>query len=236
MKSTIQNPLVLHHRVDRRCRFSINRDFINFLPILFEQWQSVESYRLNRPAASLVVKLDAGVDCFSWLKVQNIALSKIHVDRVESAFYNIDQDDVELAPLVADGTQAEIAAALASARLDLLPPRLRLPLFALALTTFSIPFELPFFPLLLIVLLAGGRCFDRARISLWDRKRLNVDVLDALAVVLHSFEGFLFGPALMLSMIEGGESIRDATARVAYSSSRSLKADLNREVKVRRGA
>lgn len=241
MKSTIQNPLVLHHRVDRRCRFSINRDFINLLPILFEQWQSVESYRLNRPAASLVVSLDAGIDCFSWLEVQNIALSKIHADRIKSAFYNIDQDkidqeNVELAPLVADGTQAEIAAALASARLDLLPPRLRLPLFALALTTFSIPFELPFFPLLLIVLLAGGRCFDRARISLWDRKRLNVDVLDALAVVLHSFEGFLFGPALMLSMIEGGESIRDATARVAYSSSRSLKADLNREVKVRRGA
>ena len=100
MKSTIQNPLVLHHRVDRRCRFSINRDFINLLPMLFEQWQSVESYRLNRPAASLVVSLDAGVDCFSWLEIQNIALSKIHADRVKSksAFYNIDQDDVELQP------------------------------------------------------------------------------------------------------------------------------------------
>jgi heavy metal translocating P-type ATPase len=226
--------LSLQHWVDRRYRFSVNRDFINLLPLLFEQWQWVESYRLNRAAASLVVSLSAGVGYDSWLRMQNDTLIEIHADKIRSS-YNNDQDKVELV-LVADGTQAEIAASQAITHSKLIPPRLRLPLFALALTTFSLPFELPFFPILLIVLLAGGRCFDRARISLWGRKRLNVDVLDALALVIHSLEGFLFGPALMLSMIEGGESIRDATARAACSSNRSLKADLNREVKVRRGA
>jgi heavy metal translocating P-type ATPase len=226
--------LSLQHWVDRRYRFSVNRDFINVLPLLFEQWQWVESYRLNRAAASLVVSLSAGVGYDSWLRMQNDTLIGIHADKIRSS-YNNDQDKDELV-LVADGTQAEIAASQAITHSKLIPPRLRLPLFALALTTFSLPFELPFFPILLIVLLAGGRCFDRARISLWGRKRLNVDVLDALALVIHSLEGFLFGPALMLSMIEGGESIRDATARAACSSNRSLKADLNREVKVRRGA
>jgi heavy metal translocating P-type ATPase len=234
MISPSLNPLSLQHWVDRRYRFSVNRDFINVLPLLFEQWQRVESYRLNRAAASLVVSLSAGVGYDSWLRMQNDTLIEIHADKIRSS-YNNDQDKDELV-LVADGTQAEIAASQAITHSKLIPPRLRLPLFALALTTFSLPFELPFFPILLIVLLAGGRCFDRARISLWGRKRLNVDVLDALALVIHSLEGFLFGPALMLSMIEGGESIRDATARAACSSNRSLKADLNREVKVRRGA
>jgi heavy metal translocating P-type ATPase len=234
MISPSLNPLSLQHWVDRRYRFSVNRDFINVLPLLFEQWQWVESYRLNRAAASLVVSLSAGVGYDSWLRMQNDTLIEIHADKIRSS-YNNDQDKDELV-LVADGTQAEIAASQAITHSKLIPPRLRLPLFALALTTFSLPFELPFFPILLIVLLAGGRCFDRARISLWGRKRLNVDVLDALALVIHSLEGFLFGPALMLSMIEGGESIRDATARAACSSNRSLKADLNREVKVRRGA
>jgi heavy metal translocating P-type ATPase len=234
MISPSLNPLSLQHWVDRRYRFSVNRDFINVLPLLFEQWQWVESYRLNRAAASLVVSLSAGVGYDSWLRMQNDTLIEIHADKIRSSYIN-DQDKDEFV-LVADGTQAEIAAAQAITHSKLIPPRLRLPLFALALTTFSLPFELPFFPILLIVLLAGGRCFDRARISLWGRKRLNVDVLDALALVIHSLEGFLFGPALMLSMIEGGESIRDATARAACSSNRSLKADLNREVKVRRGA
>ena len=234
MISPSLNPLSLQHWVDRRYRFSVNRDFINLLPLLFEQWQWVESYRLNRAAASLVVSLSAGVGYDSWLRMQNDTLIEIHADKIRSSYIN-DQDKDEFV-LVADGTQAEIAASQAITHSKLIPPRLRLPLFALALTTFSLPFELPFFPILLIVLLAGGRCFDRARISLWGRKRLNVDVLDALALVIHSLEGFLFGPALMLSMIEGGESIRDATARAACSSNRSLKADLNREVKVRRGA
>jgi hypothetical protein len=38
---------------------------------------------------------------------------------------------------------------------------------------------------LVLVLLAGGRCFSRAGTSILQHRRLNVDVLDALAVVLQ---------------------------------------------------
>jgi len=191
----------------------------------------VVCHRLSRWALSLVVTLEEGVDPIDWAAQLDVAAANPVCDPTLSHALTVPGSSGPF-----DETQDEIAAALASSRLDLLPPRLRLPALALAATVVAIPLELPLAPLLVLVLLAGGRCFSRASTSILRHRRLNVDVLDALAVVLHSLEGFLFGPALMLTMIEGGESIRDATARIAHASARSLKADLNRRVSVRRGS
>lgn len=184
--------------------------------------------RLNRWSRSLVITLAQGIDPRTWASQLEARAAVV----AATALQDTRPDGHAPGPL--DDTQDEIAAALASSRLDLLPPRLRLPALALLATLVAIPLELPAAPLLLLVLLAAGRCFGRAGASILQHRRLNVDVLDALAVVLHSLEGFLFGPALMLTMIEGGESIRDATARIAHASARSLKADLSRQVSVRR--
>ena len=221
--------LTLRHRYGQRFRFSIDPGSLNAVAALMATEPHVVGHRLSRWSLSLVVSLEEGVDPTAWASRLSAAANACgtgHPPALTASASNVLLDD----------TQDEIAAALASSRLDLLPPRLRLPVLALAATVVAIPLELPLAPLLLLVLLAGGRCFSRASTSIIRHRHLNVDVLDALAVVLHSIEGFLFGPALMLTMIEGGESIRDATARIAHASARSLKADLNRQVSVRRGS
>ena len=216
--------LTLRHRVGQRCRFTFEADGFEALHGLSAGWSGVLSQRLSRWSRSLVVTLEEGIDPLAWASLQDQAR------RGQAPLLAV----TTAAPLD-DDSQDEIAAALASTRLELLPPRLRLPALALGATLLAIPLELPALPLLVLVLLASGRCFARAGTSLVRDRQLNVDVLDALAVVLHSIEGFLLGPALMLTMIEGGESIRDATARIAHASARNLKADLSRQVSVRRG-
>ena len=58
--------------------------------------------------------------------------------------------------------------------------------------------------------------------GLKNERKINIDFLDALTVLLHSLEGFLLGPAMMITMIEGGEAVRDATQRIANSSNTDL--------------
>ena len=234
LQQIIFEPLALRHRIGRRCRFSVDLSCVDVVSDFINSLANIKKCRINSLSASLIIEFSSDVDFDSWLSSSNKKLTILALSKSSSTLSSLTLSDSELPPLIADGTQAEIAAALSSEKFDLLPTRLKLPLLALVTTTLALPLELPFFPVFLLVLLAGGRCFDRARSSLWGRRKLNVDVLDALAVVLHSIEGFLFGPALMLSMIEGGESIRDATARIAHSSTRSLKTDLETEVNVRR--
>ena len=234
LQQIIFEPLVLRHRIGLRYRFAVDLNCVDVVSDFINSLTSIKKCRFNSLSASLIIEFSPDFDFDSWLSSSNKKLTILALSNSSSTLSSFTLSDSELPPLIADGTQAEIAAALSSEKFDLLPTRLKLPLLALVTTTLALPLELPFFPVLLLVLLAGGRCFDRARSSLWGRRKLNVDVLDALAVVLHSIEGFLFGPALMLSMIEGGESIRDATARIAHSSTRSLKTDLETEVNVRR--
>ncbi len=183
LQQIIFEPLVLRHRIGRRCRFAVDLsccdviyDFINSLP-------GIKKFRFNSLSASLIIEFSPDVDFDSWLSSSNKKLTILALSNSSSTLSSFTLSDSELPPLIADGTQAEIAAALSSEKFDLLPTRLKLPLLALVTTTLALPLELPFFPVLLLVLLAGGRCFDRARSSLWGRRKLNVDVLDALAVV-----------------------------------------------------
>ncbi|MEB3156364.1 MAG: heavy metal translocating P-type ATPase [Cyanobacteriota bacterium] len=112
------------------------------------------------------------------------------------------------------------------------PSRVVLPVSSLALALIAAPLELP--PLLVaaFILVAARLTFQRAWQGWRVDHKINVDALDALAVTLHSLEGFLVGPALMLSMIEGGEAVRDATQRFAHASNRDLLASLHTEVRL----
>lgn len=208
--------VILCHRAGQRCRFRVDPTILPALLGDHRVWNDVLFHRWNGWNQSLIVHFAPGADPLAWA----------------------DQHaTVAIAPALAPPPQPSdsVQSALDASRLELLPPRLRLPLMALVATVVAVPLGAPVAPLMVLVFLAAGRCFARAGDSLINQRRLNVDVLDALAVVLHSIEGFLLGPALMLTMIEGGESIRDATARIAHASARSLKADLTRPVRLRRG-
>ena len=91
--------------------------------------------------------------------------------------------------------------------------RLGLPLTTLALALIALPLELP--PLLVggFILAASLPVYSRALEGIEQEKQLTIDFLDALVVTLNLGQGQFIPPAFMIGMIEGGEVIRDATAR-----------------------
>ncbi|MFN9645468.1 MAG: heavy metal translocating P-type ATPase [Cyanobacteriota bacterium] len=110
--------------------------------------------------------------------------------------------------------------------------RVILPVSSLALALLAAPLELPSLAVAAFILVAARLTFQRAWQGLSVERKINVDALDALAVTLHSLEGFLVGPAMMISMIEGGEAVRDATQRIAHSASDDLLASLRTDVRL----
>jgi len=111
------------------------------------------------------------------------------------------------------------------------PSRIILPISSLALALLAGPLALPPLAVAGFILVAAQLSFKRAWAGLREERKINVDFLDALAVTLHSLEGFLVGPALMISMIEGGEAVRDATQRIAHSANTDLLASLQADVR-----
>jgi Cu2+-exporting ATPase len=113
--------------------------------------------------------------------------------------------------------------------------RLSLPACGLLLG-FGAMIEIPL-PGLLVgaVILAGTRpVYDRAFSALFKKGELAIDLLDGLAITLHTLEGNFFPPALMLGMVEGGEAIRDITARGSERASLDLLSCLGTEAIVER--
>ncbi|MBC7515260.1 MAG: heavy metal translocating P-type ATPase, partial [Alkalinema sp. FL-bin-369] len=85
-----------------------------------------------------------------------------------------------------------------------------------------------------VVLAAAIPVFQRAIEGITQEQQLNIDFLDGLAIALHTFQGTYFAPGLMLGLIEGGEVIRDMTARGSERASLDLLDCLNGEVLVER--
>ena len=85
-------------------------------------------------------------------------------------------------------------------------------------------------PLLIgaIVIAAAVPSFKRAWAAIRDEKKLNVDFLDSTAITLLTATGFFFPPALMVSLIESGEIIRDLTARRTARANLDLLDSLGR--------
>ena len=128
--------------------------------------------------------------------------------------------------------KAEQSGSLADEEDRFVPQRIILPLSSLALALLAGPLSLPPLAVGGFILVAAHLSFKRAAQGIIEERRVNVDFLDALAVTLHSLEGFLVGPALMISMIEGGEAVRDATQRTALSANTDLLAGLQTNVRL----
>jgi P-type Cu2+ transporter len=90
--------------------------------------------------------------------------------------------------------------------------------FSAAATTLAImggPLGLSVPPLLIAttIALATLPVAQRAFGAIRDERKLNIDFLDLMAIVITTAQGQFFTPALMLGLIEIGENIRDRTAR-----------------------
>ncbi len=63
------------------------------------------------------------------------------------------------------------------------------------------------------IVIATLPVLKRALASIIIQRKLNIDFLDFIAIAITTFQGRFLTPALMLSLIEIGENIRDRTAR-----------------------
>ncbi|MFN8474227.1 MAG: heavy metal translocating P-type ATPase [Anaerolineae bacterium] len=91
-------------------------------------------------------------------------------------------------------------------------------------------------PLLLggTVIAAAIPSFRRAWEGIRDEKKLNVDFLDSTAIIALTATSMFFPPALMVSLIESGEIIRDLTARRTARASLDLLDALGKTARVER--
>lgn len=91
-------------------------------------------------------------------------------------------------------------------------------------------------PLLLgaTLIAAAVPSYKRAWAALRDEKKLNVDFLDSTAITLLTATGMFFPPALMVTLIESGEIIRDLTARRSARAKLDLLDSLGRVARIER--
>lgn len=210
----------LIHRSNQRLRLSLPLD--RKAPEALNQWligqPEILSARVNTLAQSLIITLppsNSGWSDDDVIRWMNSLPSDGELVHQLNACPPI--QDVALG----DGNEEE----------PFVPSRIILPVSSLALALLAGPLSLPPLGVAIFILIAARLSFRRAWEGLRDERRINVDALDALAVGIHSLEGFLIGPALMISMIEGGEAVRDATQRIAHSASSDLLAGLEADVR-----
>ncbi|MFN8496947.1 MAG: heavy metal translocating P-type ATPase [Anaerolineae bacterium] len=149
------------------------------------------------------------------------------LDWVTTAIQDADQPDMmlELMPKPADEGEFKINYV----------KRLALPGAALALSVGAFA-GLAVPPLLLggTVIAAAIPAFKRAWEGIRDEKKLNVDFLDSTAIIALTATSVFFPPALMVSLIESGEIIRDLTARRTARASLDLLDALGKTARVER--
>ncbi len=106
--------------------------------------------------------------------------------------------------------------------------RLGLPVASLIIST-AVLLGLPLPGILTgaLILTASLPVFQRAWDAIEKDRQLTIDFLDGLAIGLHTAQGSYFAPSLMLGLIEGGEVIRDMTARGSERASFNLLDCLN---------
>lgn len=163
--------------------------------------RGVQAIRLNRWAGCCVIRLEPGFAerPLDWLRHLPADLAKLTAE------------DGTTEPGATEEGKTNAEADQEEEEERFVPSRVVLPVASLALALVATPLQLPPIVVAAFILVAARLTFQRAWQGLRVDRKINVDALDALAVTLHSLEGFLVGPALMLSMIEGGEAVRDAT-------------------------
>ncbi|MBW4553514.1 MAG: heavy metal translocating P-type ATPase [Aphanocapsa sp. GSE-SYN-MK-11-07L] len=82
----------------------------------------------------------------------------------------------------------------------------------------------PIPPLLIgaVVIVGAIPVYQRAWDAIQQERQLTIDFLDGLALTLHTATGHFFAPSFMLGLVEGGEAIRDMTARGSERASLDL--------------
>jgi heavy metal translocating P-type ATPase len=217
--------LAVVHRTPHRIRLRIERlgydsGYAEILQHLTALLPEPVAVRLNPPARSLVATypFEAGQAAIAAWERQLFEI-------IQQAA----QIDLETARRLDPEGVAE------AARNQDLWERLSLPVLGMVLGL-AMLFELPLsgFVVGLIILVGTRPVYERTINAFQKDGTLAIDLLDGLAITLHTVEGNFFPPALMLGMVEGGEAIRDITARGSERASLDLLSCLGSEALVER--
>lgn len=113
---------------------------------------------------------------------------------------------------------------------------LTLPLVAVSLAVTSRQLGLPFLRVGAIASLIAATLpvAQRAVNSIFQKQKLNIDCLDLLAIVFSGLQGRLITPALMITLHELGDLIRDRTARATERQTAELLDTIGRYAWVER--
>ncbi len=170
-------------------------EYATKLKWLVESLDFVTSVRLNSAASSLIVSYDTGA-------VSSAAAQEDIVTCIQQA---------STAEIPLEPTPGQIELRQQVNAWD----RLGLPVISLGVALIAAPLDLSI-PLLVIgglIAGAGVPIFRRAIAGVVDERKFKVDFLDSLWITLQTLQGQYVAPALMLSIIESAESLRDMTVR-----------------------
>ncbi|BDA67094.1 Cd/Co/Hg/Pb/Zn-translocating P-type ATPase [Calothrix sp. PCC 7716] len=98
----------------------------------------------------------------------------------------------------------------------------KVPAFATLMALLKLAFPIPTALVASTVAVAALPVFKRAMASITRQRKLNIDCLDFLAIVLTSFQGNLLAPALLMTLHEVGDTIRTRTAQVSDEGTSDL--------------
>lgn len=193
-----QQPLVEYqivHQNERRIRLSMPRlvdtVYADRLKFLVESLDYVSNVRINRAAKSIAIEFDCKVD------VEKIATARQQVFAAIEQAQNLEIEE-SIAPLQEINYWQRIG----------------LPVTTLGVALLASPLEvsIPFFVIGGLMVGAAVPIFQRAIAGIVDEGKCKVDVLDSLWITLQTLQGEYVAPALMLSLLETGEAVRDTTA------------------------
>ncbi len=198
------------HAIPGRVRFHIPRiaadsHYVRRLTWLAESDAHVANVRVNPAAASLAVNYHRGTMTDATMQAHLAGI--IHAAR--------------------DAVLPEMTAESPSAPAHNTWERLKLPALATGIAVLgSIGLPIPAFVIIGTVAVAATPITKRAMHSLTVEHRLNIDVLDVLALALTAVHGSFLAPAITVGLVELGEAIRERTARASRREASDLVASV----------
>lgn len=191
------------HWTEGRFRIRISRladdpEYVGKLHYLIDGLDFVSNVQINPASSSLIVEYDFQASARAIAIVQEKLFSAI-----------------QAAPLVEVpiGWKPKTEEEKENNEVDFVE-RLAFPAAGLVLSVGAmIGLPIPGFVIAGVVFVGAVPVFKRAWEAIQQDRQLTIDFLDGLALSLHTLQGHYFAPSFMLGLVEGGEAIRDLTAR-----------------------
>ncbi|TBR57086.1 heavy metal translocating P-type ATPase [Westiellopsis prolifica IICB1] len=206
------------HWIPGRFRIRIPRlhedeEYTNKLKYVLDTIEFVTEIEINAPASSLIVGY----------KHQSTATAIAIVQ--EKLFTAIQRASEVEVPL---GWTGEDEEKKADNEVDFVE-RLGFPIAGLVLSVGALAgLPIPSFVIAGVVFIGAMPVFKRAWEAIQQDRQLTIDFLDGLAISLHTLQGHYFAPSFMLGLVEGGEAVRDMTARGSERANLDLMSCLNK--------